>query len=208
MLHGHAHLHAHLPLSSRCRALGACSNLRYHERVRVRRASWSDVEALARTERRSWQHAYREILSQRWLAALDEDALQLGWSRRLRGGQEQVRVVEVGRELGGFVTFGRHGDATWRGRAGEVWMLYVAPEQQGRGIGRALLEHALRELEDTGFLWLVVRVLADNARARGFYEHMGLRLDGHRERARVGEGVHGVVRYARSVRPVFAWPRP
>jgi putative acetyltransferase len=51
--------------------------------------------------------------------------------------------------------------------------LFVAPEAQGRGIGRLLFEVAKQRMPD-GF-WLSTQPA--NARARGFYERSGMRFD-------------------------------
>lgn len=56
--------------------------------------------------------------------------------------------------------------------------LYVLPAAQRRGVGRALLEVAMREMP-AGFS---LRTAAANSSARAFYEHAGLRL--------VSTGIH------------------
>lgn len=56
---------------------------------------------------------------------------------------------------------------------GKVEMLFVAPEARGRGVGRALLEHAM-EHEDA----VTLDVNEQNPQARGFYERMGFRVEG------------------------------
>lgn len=133
---------------------------------------------------------------------MDRERLRVTWRRRVARGGETTLVAELDGVVRGYVTFGRHDDPSWRGGASEVWMLYVEPEYLRRGLGRALFERACAELERDGYRWLVVRVLADNVSARAFYERLGLRLDGHVARERVGDGVHEVVRYARALRPV------
>ncbi|GAB4173133.1 MAG: hypothetical protein OHK0024_09670 [Thalassobaculales bacterium] len=75
----------------------------------------------------------------------------------------------------GYVSVGPARDPLppWRG---EVYALYVRPGAQGGGAGRALMARALSALHGDGrwpaWLW----VLADNARARRFYEKAGGRL--------------------------------
>lgn len=53
-------------------------------------------------------------------------------------------------------------------QAGRLEMLFVAPEQRGRGLGRRLLGLAVR---DCGVRELTVN--EQNPQAVGFYEHMG-----------------------------------
>jgi putative acetyltransferase len=52
----------------------------------------------------------------------------------------------------------------------------VDPDVHGRGVGRALLQHARALRPD-----LTVSVNEQNARARGFYEAMGFRAVGRSE---------------------------
>ena len=50
--------------------------------------------------------------------------------------------------------------------------LYIHPDHQDKGIGRSLLQHALKLSPKK--IWL--HTLADNTRARSYYEHLGFRL--------------------------------
>ncbi len=57
-------------------------------------------------------------------------------------------------------------------------MIYLAQEAAGRGIGRALLAHAVNDLRARRFTRATLWVLGTNARARRFYEAAGWRADG------------------------------
>lgn len=54
---------------------------------------------------------------------------------------------------------------------GQLEMLFLAPEERGRGLGKALIR---RGIESYGLRTLAVN--EQNPRARGFYEHMGFRV--------------------------------
>lgn len=173
--------------------------------VRVRPADEGDADALARVHLESWRKSYRGLLPESFLASLRHERLAASWWRRLSRDEidECVRVIEVGGRVGGFVSFGpQHGDASWLGYAGEVYMLYLLPELVGRGHGRALLRRAFDELTRCRCHWVVVWVLANNHRARRFYEREGLRLDGERRWDAFGERAVPVVRYAKALNPV------
>lgn len=60
---------------------------------------------------------------------------------------------------------------------GKLEMLFVAPEERGRGLGRKLLEYSITEY---GVKELTVN--EQNPQAKGFYEHMGFRV---RERSEI-----------------------
>ena len=78
---------------------------------------------------------------------------------------DQVWVACVDGAVAGFVAFA---DA-------EVTWLYVDPSRQGRGIGRALLRHALAHARSQGVDEVETTVL-DGNRARSLYESEGFRL--------------------------------
>ncbi|MGW1992207.1 GNAT family N-acetyltransferase [Embleya sp. NPDC001921] len=61
------------------------------------------------------------------------------------------------------------------GAGGEIGGLFVAPEAQGTGVGRLLVEHAaaLRGA-------LTLEVYEKNTRARGFYARLGFAEEGRR----------------------------
>ena len=70
----------------------------------------------------------------------------------------------------------------------ELDWLYVAPEQQGRGVGSALVRHAMACRPDGLALWTFV----SNAPARGFYEAHGFRAVRETDGARNEEGAPDV----------------
>jgi GNAT superfamily N-acetyltransferase len=58
-----------------------------------------------------------------------------------------------------------------------IWALFLLPEWEGRGLGRALLARAVRWLCERGHtsIWLST---SSGTRAEGFYEHLGWRRTG------------------------------
>jgi ribosomal protein S18 acetylase RimI-like enzyme len=90
---------------------------------------------------------------------------------------------------------------TANGRAGfvgELYALYVTPAWWSAGAGRALMDLVLASLEADGYRQVVLWVLADNARARRFYDRAGFAPDGG---TNIITGLGGVleVRYAREL---------
>jgi ribosomal protein S18 acetylase RimI-like enzyme len=56
-------------------------------------------------------------------------------------------------------------------------MLAVAPEAEGRGVGRALMARAEEWARDNRLPHLTLNVFATNGRARALYERLGYRPD-------------------------------
>ncbi len=68
------------------------------------------------------------------------------------------------------------GMSSWRRQNQSLHLnyLYVLPQAQGRGIGRALLDAGLTFRESPDVQWLAVDVHDDNQRARSWYSSLGL----------------------------------
>jgi ribosomal protein S18 acetylase RimI-like enzyme len=64
------------------------------------------------------------------------------------------------------------------GETGELYTLYVAPAHWSTGAGRALTDAALDGLRAAGYRCVVLWTLAENARARRFYDKAGFAPDG------------------------------
>ncbi|MEN7547564.1 acetyltransferase [Rapidithrix thailandica] len=59
---------------------------------------------------------------------------------------------------------------------GNLEMLFIHPDARGKGIGKTLTQHAIRQMQVTK-----VDVNEDNGQAIGFYEHMGFQTVGRSE---------------------------
>ena len=59
------------------------------------------------------------------------------------------------------------------GRAGLLEDMVVKPEARGKGVGKALLDHAIDQSRAKGLLRLTLLTDSDNATARGLYSQAG-----------------------------------
>ena len=171
--------------------------------VRVRPAGPADVEDLARVRIATWRAAYRGIVPDAVLDGFDPVAEVVTWRQRLAAVTEVRTEVALVVEpparprLVGFVTTGaaRHADEAG---LGEVWAIYVDPDAQGRGVGRALMDAAIRDLTVRGFDEIVLWVFEANAPARAFYERLGWTPDGAAKPLVIGGAAPLEIRYRRS----------
>lgn len=140
----------------------------------IRRARMNDAAAIAEVEVETWRTAYAGILDDRLLLALSPARQARRWQAELRRPHGAVRVWD---EPSQGVTGFAHGGALREALAwdAEVFMLYVHPDAQGRGIGRALLQGLFEDFLEDGRRSVLVWVLANNP-ARFFYQRMGARL--------------------------------
>jgi GNAT superfamily N-acetyltransferase len=143
--------------------------------------SWSlramtadDVPVVAALHAASWRRAYRGILGDDYL---DGDLIaerEQVWRTKLgdrREGHGWMAVHDATGDALGFVFLRPRADAQW---GSLVDNLHVVAAEQGRGIGRALLERvgewcATQVPTEGVYLW----VFTENHAARGFYARVG-----------------------------------
>jgi GNAT superfamily N-acetyltransferase len=144
--------------------------------VRVRRAEPADARGIAEVHTRTWQAAYRHVFPAEVLNSLDVQERVHGWLERLEADMD-VWVAETERGIVGFVAAG---PSRTEDGPGELYAIYVLPEAWSSGAGSALMAAFKDWLEREGYPTAMLWVLADNPRARRFYEREGWRVDGER----------------------------
>lgn len=156
--------------------------------VVLRRAEPDDNEAVATVHVRSWQAAYRGLLPDGYLDALEpaDRADRYTFGDVSPGGPVTTVAVDE-HVICGFATAGACGDSGTPD-AGELLAIYVDPGWWNRGVGRILIRDARDRLVADGFAEAVLWVLVGNDRAEHFYRIDGWRPDGQRRT----EEVHGI----------------
>jgi ribosomal protein S18 acetylase RimI-like enzyme len=169
----------------------------------VRQAEVADAAAIATSHVRSWQAGYANVISSEFLRSLGMGLplRTLHWQTLILGAEAQgefMLVGEVDGEVAGWLSGGAYRDAgSDESPLGEVYACYVDPTHWRQGVGSALMADALERLTRAGYPQAVLWVLADNLRARAFYEHLGWLADGARKMYEVGGERHPEVRYRR-----------
>ncbi|MFI4964859.1 MAG: GNAT family N-acetyltransferase [Caulobacterales bacterium] len=150
----------------------------------------SDAEDLARVHVTSWRETYRGLLADAFLARMSEPGFARRFRRALTDPGDGVTLAAADRH--GLVAYAQGGRSR-RDAPGEaeVATLYVLRQAQGQGLGVRLMAETARVLAAQGASSLMVSVLRDNIRARGFYEHLG----GEAEAARQEPGPGGRLLY-------------
>ena len=168
--------------------------------VALRRARPEDVDAVCATfdaaARAGWAHfvpAERlgeiELEHHRVVAWLDRPATHA------------LLVAEVGSAVAGFALARPSEDHDAGPHVGEVHMLYVRPDAQRCGLGRALLEAAQDALRGAGHPEATLWTGSENHRPRALYEAAGWRLDGAERRFDYLGGELVNLRYRRRLAP-------
>lgn len=167
--------------------------------MRIRRATLDDATLLATVHIESWRTAYRGLVPDSYLAALEVSRRADGFRREMAEGAADVAVAERDAKAVGFVTFGPSQDPDVdRDGTGEIRAIYILPACWRGGVGRLLCGHAERSLRASGRSLAVLWVFGENAQARRFYEAMGFATDGACRILNYGLPLQ-VVRYRKSL---------
>ena len=167
----------------------------------VRDATPDDAAGIAAVHTRTWQQAYAHIFPAERLAWIDEQRRVYWWARWLSEKQPDTHIL-VADGPGGIVGFAAFGPARDEAETlGELYSIYVLPDEAGRGIGRALMAEGLRRLREDGVEEAILWVLEDNPRTHRFYEAAGWRADGGVKDETMLETPVRELRYRISLRP-------
>ncbi len=163
-----------------------------------------DALGVAEVHATAWRAAYWDLLPRRYLATLQPEPLARRWRRRIiRRPSNHRWVLKATGRIWAYITAGpSRSEDIGDGFAGEIFELYVHPDAQRMGMGRALLDRSWEGLEAGGYLWGVLWVLEANAPAQRFYERQGLRRDGTRRPSGIGGRRLPCVRYARPLNAI------
>lgn len=136
----------------------------------IRSAELKDVNEIAMIHVETWKKSYRGILPQQLLDSLILEDKIKKWQLWLNDESESKHFIVgcVDDIIMGFGSFCVLGD-----NIGEVEMLYVHPDAQGKHLGKNIMDQGLNFLRKAGCSKAILWVLRDNKKAQGFYEHNG-----------------------------------
>ncbi|HEX6404261.1 MAG TPA: GNAT family N-acetyltransferase [Pseudonocardiaceae bacterium] len=155
--------------------------------LEIRDAQPSDAGDIAAVRIGSWQVAYRGLLPDHILAELSVPDRERTWRNILTDPPRRTAVLlaTYGATVVGFAAVGPDRDSTAAPDRGELYAIYLRPDQQRRGIGTQLHNAAIDRLCDLGYTSASLWVLDGNEAAIGFYHRNGWAADGTR---RVDQG--------------------
>lgn len=140
---------------------------------RIREATPMDAEGIAEVHVETWRSTYAGIIPDAYLVGQSKDHKSASWRESIARQKRSKTLVAVlpDHRVVGFGDCGpsRHRELPY---SGEVYSLYVAPDWQDQGMGRALLTALFDELSSKGAVSAFLWVLSRNP-TRFFYEAMG-----------------------------------
>ncbi len=172
--------------------------------VNIRAMTLEDAPRVGEVHVRAWQATYRSVMPDDYLDGLRAEDRADMWRRGLaleRPGTH-LDVIDVDGVVAGFASYGVERGTVDDPTVGELIAINIHPEHWRHGLGRLLLRHVTAQLAGLGFGAAVLWVVAENVRARAFYEAESWRFDGTTRVDTVQGATVNEVRFARDL------PRP
>lgn len=131
---------------------------------------------------KTWKSAYKNLLPQKLLTQLNEHT----WSPQKRW--QNTLIAENDLKIIGVCSFGPSRSDMFS-NYGEVYSIYIDPENQHIGAGSQLLKQALNDLRQHGYHSVFLWVLYNNMPAICFYEKMRFKTIGNPriDKSKLGE---------------------
>jgi ribosomal protein S18 acetylase RimI-like enzyme len=145
--------------------------------MRVDCATADDCRAIAELHVESWQHAYKNLLPEAYLASLSVAEREAMWRRMVEREPSHLVLARNANQIVGFVAFGPSRDEGASTERAEIWAIYVRPACWSTGAGRLLWLEALRRIAKEDYKSVSLWVIAGNRRATLFYERAGFALE-------------------------------
>ena len=138
--------------------------------MNVRYANFEDIKYAAMIKVDGWKTAYRGIIADEYLDALNYEETIAKWEKRF--GKGFWCVYEDDNKILGFSWFAVENEESLEYDC-ELGAIYVDPEHKNQGIGRELFNFVVSELKKKGKSKMILWVLEDNLPSIGFYKKMG-----------------------------------
>ncbi len=148
----------------------------------IRYSTVNDIHGMGIVYVDTWKAAYQGMIPQDYLDGLTYES----WEEKYRARFSQitdynVAVLDLDGRIIGVTSMMKTRDDDLPDSFGEIVSIYVLPEYWHQGLGKMMLEWAVKELKKQGFTDCVLWTLEDNHRARRAYEHFGFERDGARK---------------------------
>ena len=140
----------------------------------IRKAKPSDSEAITRIHINTWKTTYSDFFPEEVFINQEKSFEQRNNNikKAIEEDNEYHYIVyEEDNTILGFACYGK-GRGNNYTDMGEIYSIYIEKENQGKGIGRKLINECFDLLKKMGYKDIIIRCLKGNP-AEGFYKNLG-----------------------------------
>ena len=150
--------------------------------INIRNATAADIKTIHALAYETWPIAYGKILSAQQLKYM----LELIYSetsvkKQIEEEAHHFLIAEENNKPIGFADYGILKDDIYK-----LHKIYVLSNQQGKGIGKLLIDHVIEKVKEQNAKALLLNVNRNN-KAKQVYEHLGFKVISE-EDIDIGEG--------------------
>jgi ribosomal protein S18 acetylase RimI-like enzyme len=147
----------------------------------IRSATKDDILLINTLAKKTWPVTYSEILSPKQLAYMLDLIYSPAALQKQFDAAHNFIIVEEGDQPVAFADYSLLKDDIYK-----LHKIYVLPDQQGKGVGKLLIDHIIQKIKEQKATALLLNVNRHN-KARGMYERLGFTVIGE-EDIDIGEG--------------------
>ena len=133
----------------------------------IYKAKIEDSEEIAKIIKDGWNTAYKGLIDNNYLKNMNITDMTKKWEESIKQNKE-IYVYKKDNKITGVICFGINEE-----KIGEVYVLYVKPEEKRKEIGTKLLNFAKQELLKQKYRELIVWCLKGNSEGFNFYKKNG-----------------------------------
>ncbi len=135
--------------------------------LRIETVSFESIPLIRELTYKVWPQTYKGILSDDQIEYMLDFMYSESSLRSQMNDGSQFLIVYDENEAVGFASFQKLSNEVYK-----LHKIYVLPNQQGKGIGKYVIEYVLEEIKSKGASALHLQVNKNN-KARQFYERLG-----------------------------------
>ena len=137
----------------------------------IRKANLGDVAGIAKVHVDGWRTTYKGIVPDTYLDNLSYESREQMWISGIEQNNVYIAEDKDGRIVG-FASGGKERTGKYDGYVGELYAIYLVEGQQGKGLGRNLVQTVVDDLKEKKLNSMLIWALKENPACR-FYEMLG-----------------------------------
>jgi len=138
--------------------------------LKIREATINDIPTINQLAHEIWPTTYSEILSADQLKYMLELIYSEPSLKKQFEEGHHFLIVEEDKQAIAFADYSLLKDVVYK-----LHKIYVLPNQQGKGIGKLLIEYVIKKVKENNGGALVLNVNRNN-KAKQVYEHLGFKV--------------------------------
>ena len=144
--------------------------------ILMRKAKLGDEKILAYIQTESWKSAFTEIISaENMEKCTDIVKAEAMYENVLKSGYAEMSILEIDGKPHCIAAWSKARNPQFSDCA-EIICIHSLSENRGKGYGSMMMNHILKEIQDSEYDSVILWVFEKNTRARRFYKNHGFEL--------------------------------